>query len=601
MKARVCGVMFTKGDVSLCFFTRLKRSGKIHHPKYVIPVAPCAAMCLALLLACSAFANNSKISPDLRPLLTNAANNVNVIVQYNSPLCPAVTAGTPCPAINLLGGVVKEVFTVISAVAVTLPAASVTTLSNKPNVTYISVDRSLGAALDYSANGVNAPVAWNGGWDGTGIGVAVIDSGIYSHPDLLSVRSGESRVVYRKSFIGGQQNDDFGHGTHVAGIVAGSGLTSDIPGSLHVLRGIAPNANLLDLRVLDQNGDSNDSVVIAAIQTAVNLRSQYNVRVINLSLGRPIYESCTLDPLCQAAEAAWNDGVVVVAAAGNLGRNGYSTVLSPGNSPHAITVGAMKTLETYTRTDDLIASYSSKGPTYIDMTVKPDIVAPGNLVVSLLAPGSTLAQAFPGNIVGPSYYSSTATGSPQYLRLSGTSMATPVVSGAVALMLQKDPGLTPDTLKARLMKTAYKTFPSASTATDPSTGQTYTSYYDIFTIGAGYLDVAAALGNYDEAFLSSVSPTANYVPVSEKGYLVVPADSNWKWFPQWSVAVVWGNTVLPNGSTIWNASDVWGSSNTWGTSVAWGTGGPWNTSVAWGTSGSWNTSVAWGTSGQGEP
>jgi len=176
-----------------------------------------------------------------------------------------------------------------------------------------------------------------------------------------------------------------------------------------------------------------------------------------------------------------------------------------------------------------------------------------------------------------------------------------VISGAVALMLQKDPGLTPDTLKARLMKTAYKTFPSASTATDPSTGQTYTSYYDIFTIGAGYLDVAAALGNYDEAFLSSVSPTANYVPVSEKGYLVVPADSNWKWFPQWSVAVVWGNTVLPNGSTIWNASDVWGSSNTWGTSVAWGTGGPWNTSVAWGTSGSWNTSVAWGTSGQGEP
>jgi len=594
--------MVTKGDLSRGFLTSQSRSDRVYHPQYVMPIAPFAAMCLALVLACSAFANNSKISPDLQPLLTNSANNVNVIVQYNSPLCAGSgLTVVSCPAVNLLGGVVKEVFTMISAVAATLPAASVTTLSNKPNVTYISLDRSLGAALDYSANGVNAPVAWNSGWDGTGIGVAVIDSGIYSHHDLLSARSGQSRVVYRKSFIGGQRNDDFGHGTHVAGIVAGSGSTSDIPGSLHVLRGIAPNANLLDLRVLDQNGDSNDSVVIAAIQTAVNLRSQYNVRVINLSLGRPIYESCTLDPLCQAAEAAWNDGVVVVAAAGNLGRNGYSTVLSPGNSPHAITVGAMKTLETYTRTDDLIASYSSKGPTYIDMTVKPDIVAPGNLVVSLLAPGSTLAQAFPGNIVGPSYYSSTATGSPQYLRLSGTSMATPVVSGAVALMLQKDPGLTPDTLKARLMKTAYKTFPSASTATDPSTGQTYTSYYDIFTIGAGYLDVAAALGNYDEAFLSSVSPTANYVPVSEKGYLVVPADSNWKWFPQWSVAVVWGNTVLPNGSTIWNASDVWGASNTWGTSVAWGTGGPWNTSVAWGTSGSWNTSVAWGTSGQGEP
>src|SRR5580700_10913427 len=453
---------------------------------------------LILVLASTAFASNSKISPDLQPLLANPSNMVNVIVQYDSaPICSKgiLTIGQPCTMVNLMGGLVNEVFTLINAVAGTIVAGDVVAISNQPNVSYISLDRSLGAALDYSANGVNAPVAWNSGWDGTGIGVAVIDSGIYSHPDLLSARSGQSRVVYRKSFIGGQRNDDFGHGTHVAGIVAGSGSTSDIPGSLHVLRGIAPNANLLDLRVLDQNGDSNDSVVIAAIQTAVNLRSQYNVRVINLSLGRPIYESCTLDPLCQAAEAAWNDGVVVVAAAGNLGRNGYSTVLSPGNSPHAITVGAMKTLETYTRTDDLIASYSSKGPTYIDMTVKPDIVAPGNLVVSLLAPGSTLAQTYPQNVVGPSYYSYASSGTAEYMRLSGTSMATPVVSGAVALMLQKDPALTPDTIKARLMKTAGKTFPVSSTATDPTTGQSYTSFYDVFTVGAGYIDVPAALAS----------------------------------------------------------------------------------------------------------
>ena len=172
--------------------------------------------------------------------------------------------------------------------------------------------------------------------------------------------------------------------------------------------------------------------MIAAIKAAVSLQNRYNVRVINLSLGRPIYESCSIDPLCEAAEAAWSNGIVVVAAAGNLGRNGYSTVLYPGNSPHAITVGAMKTLGTYTRNDDQIASYSSKGPTYIDMTVKPDVVAPGNLVVSLLAPGSTLANAFPQNVVGPSYYSSSGTGAPQYMRLSGTSMATPVVFAMVA-------------------------------------------------------------------------------------------------------------------------------------------------------------------------
>src|SRR5205807_6208620 len=123
-----------------------------------------------------------------------------------------------------------------------------------------------------------------------------------------------------------------------------------------------------------------------------------------LSLGRPIYERCNRDPLGRAVEAAWANGIVVVTAAGNLGRNGYATILSPANSPHAITVGAMKTLSTYPRTDDLIASYSSKGPTYIDLTVKPDVVAPGNQIVSLLAPNSTLVASAPGNVIYPSYY-----------------------------------------------------------------------------------------------------------------------------------------------------------------------------------------------------
>src|SRR6202011_2727335 len=166
----------------------------------------------------------------------------------------------------------------------------------------------------------------------------------------------------------------------------------------------------------------------------------------------------------------------------------------PGNSPHAITVGCMKTLETYPAGDDQIASYSSKGPTYIDLTVKPDLVAPGNLIVSLLAPGSTLAAQYPANIVAPSYYTNTSSPA-QYLRLSGTSMATPVVSGAVALMLQKNPWLNPDTVKARLMKTASKNFPAYSSTTDPATGATYTSTYDIFTVGSGYLDIRAALSS----------------------------------------------------------------------------------------------------------
>src|SRR5713226_4638393 len=130
------------------------------------------------------------------------------------------------------------------------------------------------------------------------------------------------------------------------------------------------------------------------IDQAVALKSKYNIRVINLSLGRPIYESYTLDPLCQAVEKAWESGIVVVVAAGNGGRDnsqgteGYGTIMAPANDPYVITVGAMKDMRTLTRGDDLIASYSSKGPTLIDHVVKPDIVAPGNRIISLIQTGS---------------------------------------------------------------------------------------------------------------------------------------------------------------------------------------------------------------------
>jgi len=394
---------------------------------------------LALLLVSSALADTSKISPDLLPYLSKPSTNVNVIIQYNTTPCSGggLIGGLLCVTVNLLGGVLHTVFSLINAVTATVSSGNLLSLSDQSNVTYISLDRTVLATDDYTTAAMNAPLAWSAGLDGTGIGIAIIDSGIYSHPDLNS-STGASRVVYRQSFVGGKLNDDYGHGTHVAGIAAGNGSVSAN------MRGVAPNAKLIDLRVLDANGASNDSVVIAAIEKAVSLKNtSSNVRVINLSLGRPIYESCAKDPLCSAVEAAWKKGVVVVVAAGNLGRNGYGTILAPGNSPHAITVGCMKTEATYPRSDDQIASYSSKGPTYVDLTVKPDVVAPGNLVVSLLAPGSTLVAQNPANVVSSSYF-----------RLSGTSMATPAVSGTVALMLQKNSSLTPDTVKARLMKSA---------------------------------------------------------------------------------------------------------------------------------------------------
>jgi serine protease AprX len=167
---------------------------------------------------------------------------------------------------------------------------------------------------------------------------------------------------------------------------------------------MAPNANLINLMVLDQNGQSSDSIVIAAIDQAIALKSTYNIRLINLSLGRAVTESYKADPLCQAVEAAWKAGIVVVVAAGNDGRDnsvgeqGYGTIDAPGNDPYVITVGAMKAMDTYSRTDDLIASYSSKGPSLYDNVVKPDLVAPGNQVVSVEAAGNnTLFNNYPNN------------------------------------------------------------------------------------------------------------------------------------------------------------------------------------------------------------
>ena len=200
--------------------------------------------------------------------------------------------------------------------------------------------------------------------------------------------------IGRESFVPGREgtsaaatDDEFGHGTHVAGIIGGNGWSST--GDFEVtFRGVAPKSLLINLRVLDENGVGSESAVIAAIQRAIELKSVFNIRVINLSLGRPMSESYRFDPLCQAVEAAWKAGMVVVVAAGNHGRDdwagaqGYGTIMAPANDPYVITVGAMKTRKTVVRADDRIASYSSKGPTAIDHIVKPDLVAPGNRMIS---------------------------------------------------------------------------------------------------------------------------------------------------------------------------------------------------------------------------
>ena len=220
----------------------------------------------------------------------------------------------------------------------------------------------------------------------------------------------------------GSGDDGCGHGTHVAGIIAGDGTASTGPAFFRTFYGIARSASLVNVRVLDGTGRGSVSNVIAGLGWAVAHKTDYGIGVVNLSLGHPVGESYATDPLCQAVEAAWKAGIVVVCAAGNAGRAGasdssalpwdnegwgtaYGSIQSPGNDPCVITVGAMKSVDG-ARADDAVATYSSRGPSRLDFVLKPDLVAPGNRIISVNAGGSFLDTQY-GAVdgVGVSEYS----------------------------------------------------------------------------------------------------------------------------------------------------------------------------------------------------
>jgi serine protease AprX len=240
----------------------------------------------------------------------------------------------------------------------------------------------------------------------------------------------------------------------------------------------------------------------------------------------------------------------------------------------------------------------------VDFFIKPDIVAPGNLVVSLLAQGTTLPTEYPSDLIGLSYYmqTSSTTLSTNYFSLSGTSMATPVVSGAVADLLEAEPSLTPDQVKAKLMRTAYKTFPTSSTAVDPTTGDVYVDQYDAFTVGSGYLDLAAALADTTLASASAMSPVATWDPVSGNAYFTPEASSVWGSDPNYSLQYVWGNTILSDGSNaLWGSQNQpWGiplsaSQSVWGPQSVWGNQSVWGTQSIFADQSIWGTQSVWGT------
>ena len=217
--------------------------------------------------------------------------------------------------------------------------------------------------------------------------------------------------------------------------------------------GVAPGAHIVSLRVLTADGSGETSDVIAAIDWTIENRRRYNLRVINLSLGHPVFESYRDDPLCQAVQRAVDAGIAVVAAAGNFGKTAAGQavvggIISPGNSPAAITVGAINGRGTPQRSDDVMATFSSRGPTLFDGLLKPEVVAPGNRIVAAAAAGAALPAAHPDRVIGG------PTGA--YMEMSGTSMSAAVVSGTVALLLEANPRMSPADVKLALQLTSSR-------------------------------------------------------------------------------------------------------------------------------------------------
>jgi serine protease AprX len=402
--------------------------------------------------ASSVAGSSAPLDPRIATLAqSHPGRSVQAIVQFNAPVSEAKAQADARAHGRIIGKL-----PIIHGLALQLTAAEARALAASADVHSVSLNaavtpQSLPAGFHFpgslSVSGdqvqttypqtLGVPPMWKFGVTGTGVGVAVIDTGIDGAlPDFASADGNHSRVIV--SAVDNAQattaNDSYGHGTDVAGIIAGNGNNrSDALHGQYV--GVAPNANLISVKVSDETGATNVLDVIYGLQFAVQHQGQYNIRVINMSLDSATPQSYKVDPLDAAVEAAWMHGIVVVAAAGNRGTASDAVQYSPANDPYVITVGAADENGTADPSDDAAASWSSQGTTQ-DGVQKPDVYAPGAHIVSVLAPNSVFANASCNCLVAGG----------QYIQTSGTSMAAPMIAGLVADLLQAHPGWSPESL-----------------------------------------------------------------------------------------------------------------------------------------------------------
>jgi serine protease AprX len=427
-----------------------------------------------------------KVSDELlhRVSSIRPVDRINVIIQ------PSDAPGLELSSfLKSLGAKETRRFNNFSIRAVSLPAQAVNALIGRNDIFYVSLDsevRPLGhLSHTTGADAVRNQASGDTNYtlDGTSIGIAVLDSGVDPNHVAFNDSSAKSRIVLSKDFTGeGRTDDPYGHGTHVASVAAGNGSVAQ-----GAYTGVAPNANLINLRVLNSRGVGSVSGVLAALDWVLANHAYYRIRVVNMSLGSSAVDTYQIDPLCQAVRHLVDAGIVVVAAAGNNGKDGsgrkvYGQVHAPGNEPSAVTVGASNTFATDARYDDAITTYSSRGPTrsywtdaggvrHYDNLFKPDLVAPGNKIIAAQAQDNFLVTQ------NPSLDSGLTTGSSKkQMSLNGTSVAAPSVAGAAALLLQANPRLTPNLVKAILMYTAQ---PLAD--------------YNMLEQGAGQLNIKGAV------------------------------------------------------------------------------------------------------------